>query len=590
MPKWFTKFSRGFQLRRKKISAPVLPTIEDQLLILTAEKKQHVLNRRLGDIVEHGSSPDEFGKKEIGIPLLQYTRLKNTLDAEYRAKPAESVLFDPYSGNEKTPLTDVKRRTKSLEPDKIHSDYFLGDKTRDITVKSRSLRRLFSSAKAALSGKRTKTKPSCSEKEKASRSFSFGSEGPTETAENCSRADSRISSTRAHDSEDQRLLLHITPGGEVNSVKRHLSEVCESEKILEGGSGIVVTRFPPELYRSSENCNKSLIASNDPEKLHRNRRFSAKISVINVSQDSCVKKATVREPVMVHSSPLLSIVKEADSISLSNITPIQNDRTTAPSWSTTQKLSVSVGQIPDNNTMNGEKVDKSTEPILYQPTSSEVSSEESTKKKNKPKRGKKNKSIIKKNKKQPTKSSAESDSSTKAKEQDKKDIKEKKSSSEQASTDSRMSNWCRQICEQDRKIGYRFQKVSECSCNTVRGRINMPCRKCRLKATIVKCSNRPLNHPLVRNVSPPACNQGVSVLMRQADVMIEELIDRLAWDLADGILARASYAKSLSCRSSRKTVMLLKALVSCRQGVSPDTSSTSLPFLSSSRRTSLLED
>ncbi|KAF7260360.1 hypothetical protein EG68_02085 [Paragonimus skrjabini miyazakii] len=573
MPKWFAKFNRGFQLRRKKVGAPVLPTIEDQLLILTTEKSQHVLNRRLGDIVEHSSSPDELVKKEIGIPLLQYTRLTNTLNTGYRSKPTESVLFDPCIGNDKTPLTYVK-----------------DGKTTNITAKSRSFRRLFSSAKAALSGKRTKTKPICHGKEITSHSLSFASEGPSETAENSSRVDSRISSTRAHDSEDQRLLLHITPGGEVNPVKRHLSEVCESEKILEGSSGIVVTHFPPELYRSSENCNKSLIAFSDPEKLHRNRRFSAKLSVVNISQDSCVKKATVREPVKIHSSPFLSVVKETDNTSLSNITPIQNDRTTAPSWSATQKLSTSVGQITDNNTMNGEKADKSTEPILYQPPSSEVSGEESTRKKNRPKREKKNKSIVKKNKKQPTKSSAESDSSTKAKEQDVKDTKEKNSFSEQASTDSRMSNWCRQICEQDRKLGYRFQKVTECSCNTVRGRINMPCRKCRLKATIVKCSNRPLNHPLVRNVSPPACNQGVSVLMRQADVMIEELIDRLAWDLADGILARASYAKSLSCRSSRKTVMLLKALVSCRQGVSPDTSSTSLPFLSSSRRSSLLED
>ncbi|CAL8074951.1 unnamed protein product [Calicophoron daubneyi] len=49
----------------------------------------------------------------------------------------------------------------------------------------------------------------------------------------------------------------------------------------------------------------------------------------------------------------------------------------------------------------------------------------------------------------------------------------------------------------------------------------------------------------------------------QADQFIEELIDRMAWDVANAIVSRAVYARTLFCRSSPHSISLVKALVGC---------------------------
>ncbi|KAG5441112.1 hypothetical protein CSKR_202079 [Clonorchis sinensis] len=555
MPYWIFRLGRLFRLRRKRLAPEDPPSIHEEQVNRTAERKPMKQLKTLGDVADHLENLEDLGKKEIGQSLLG-----SKMDVRTDKKDTKPVSL-PVSGALALTLPATNGRVDS--PD-CSADSNIWESTR----RSQTIRQLFGSVKGRLAESIKSRKPDI-EKTVTWRQNTDVTQGTTE-ASTISITDSSRKSARPNSRGEMRepwpqdILPHSTPGVEVKHNGRHISEVCDSEKVIEGPVSILVTKPPPELRRSAENFSQRLISANDPEKLTRIPPSGAKINVVRAARDSLVTKSEERSlPAADNAIPdttEIESVEAMDTCAISPIIPLERI-------------------VPDKNAKNGDtSTSASSEQHQQQRQQKQSSTDgyvEGGPSKNEVRRMRRRSRKVRSTGKLKHRHRASQTS-----EEEMGGNEHMRSQSTGVSSNSSMdSGWWRRICDEDRIIK-KLSRTGECTC--VRRRYGS-CRRCTLRTGIFKCTDR-TDHCAVVQDLPRACSQGVRIKTNQADVVLEDLIGRLARDVAGSMLSRATYTKSISSRTHRRTALLLRALLGCQYLGTPDSSSASLSVLSSSRK------
>ncbi|TGZ52148.1 hypothetical protein CRM22_010694 [Opisthorchis felineus] len=552
---WIFRLGRLFRLRRKHLTPEDPPSIHEEQFHRTVERKPMKQLKTLGDVVDQLENLEDLEKKEIGQPLLG-----NEMDVRTDKKDPK-LIAPPVLRAPPLTLPATNGHFASLDRS---ADSDIWESTR----RSQNVRQLFGSVKGRLAESINSRKPDI-EKTVTRRHNSDvtqrTTEAPTTSITDSSRKSARPNSRgEMREPWPQHLLLHITPGVEIKHDGRHISEVCDSKKVIEGPVSILVTKPPPELHRSAEDFNQSLIPANDPEKPTRIPPSDAKMNVVRVAQDSLVTKSEERSiPITGNAIPDTTEIESVEAMTACAISPV-----------------IPLERIaPDKNVKNGDtSTSASSEQHQQQRQQKQSSTDwcvEGDPSKNKARRMRRRSRKLKSTGKLKHRHRASQTS-----EEEMGGNARMRSPSTGALSDGSMdSGWCRRICDEDRRIK-KLSRTGECTC--VRRRYGS-CRRCTLRAGIFKCTDR-TDHCAVVQDLPLACSQCVGIKTNQADVVLEELIGRLARDVAGSILSRATYAKSISSRTHRRTALLVRALLGCQYPGTPDSSSASLSVLSSSQK------
>ncbi|KER30960.1 hypothetical protein T265_02767 [Opisthorchis viverrini] len=550
MPHWIFRLGRLFRLRRKRLATEDPPSIHEEQVHRTVERKPMKQLKTLGDVVDHLENSEDLEKKEIGQPLLG----------------KEMTVRTDKKDHKPTSLPVSRALSLTLPATCGHfvsSDCSVDSKIWEFTRRSQNIPQLFGSVKAhsaeSINGRKPGIEKTATWRHNSDVTTQRTTEAPTISITESSQKSPRPNSRgEMREPWPQHTLLHITPGGEVKHSRRRISEVCDSEKVIEGPVSILVTKPPPESHRSLEDFIESLIPANDPEKPTRIPPLDAKMNVIRVARDSLVTKSEERSIPAIPDTMEIESVEAMDACATSPIIPLERI-------------------VPDKNTKNG---DTSTSASSEQQQRQQIQSSSDGYVERDPSKNEIRRMRRRSRKLRSTRKLKRRHRASQTSEEEMEGNEHGRSPSTGAlSSGSMDSGWCRQVCDKDRMI----RKLSRTGERTCVRRTYGSCRRCTLRAGIFDCTDR-TDHCAVVQDLPLACSQGVRIKTNQADVMLEDLISSLARDVAGSILSRATYAKSISSRTHRRTALLLRALLGCQYPGTPDSSSASLSVLSSSQK------
>lgn len=523
MKRWLSRLADRLLVTAKNTKPQTeLASIQEETSICTISAKIPLRNKTLGDVIRHTGSCEELDQKEPGTPLLHHL-----LSVEGAKKCKAPPPLDPSTVNLQTSSVEI-RGTFSSNTE--HLQHLPKPISKETSVKTGGFKNWF---RATLTKIRRKGK----RKHDSGSSASLHNVQEYALTENIEHIECQMPPSPEHKDP-----IYITPSGEVNSFSRHVSGVCESEKISDRITSVLLTRFPHELHRSSESFNESLISPIDPERTLLKRSNSAQLTVPKIAYDSRIFNTIPRTPTSINKNTTDAIVSEGNRVE--SLHPVCAGR-----MGSSRTPSITANPTPEVGATCQEASDKRVAPSSNFKFVSEEVAECSKKAKKKHKERKLRKIRLPERVERSPNLPGESNGLMKINQGERRKAGGNKRVISGVSSN-RNSSWHRCIGEQDRKARKRFDQILE-----------HVCTDCRQPVTTVNCPNGTTGHFQKCHISPSVCAQNTSVLSTQPDVVVEELVDHFARDTSCSLLTRASYAKSLSSSSNRKTALLLKALV-----------------------------
>ncbi|VDP88119.1 unnamed protein product [Echinostoma caproni] len=651
MSKWFTNFNLRFRRSNNKrtqecISSKSRPSqsvlqpqsfqvVQNEINQLATDRKSLSPDKNLGDVCVQKITPDT--KKPYGVPLLLTEQLYSA------GKEAENVgsFTEP-------PSLDANLMHLSVPPITDHAtgvtEEINGGKNQKRLT---GFRRWFAEAKkkylVATSGIVESSEPTKSVTNRESfpdpkgrsetKKFMRVKDGnpignvPKRKKEKKGKKEKKVKSKKSKTTEysahDSQISYHLPVYGVLEESNVQIPEVCESQKLSDDGdtnAGILMHNVP-QLHRSSETLDQRTLISQDlvvdkqkktksiakhsSPLIHRDSRL-AKISERNVGEHNrgqVPDKLSKKDQESQYSPPKRDKVAKVER---SNPTTKSTD--TKPMHITKSSDHVGLKTEQGGDSKLNMSVPKSqTGQFRVNPSESDSSivvAEPRTpgaiyKTLRRKSKKTKNTSILVSISSKPWFTASrkrrtcylsskliESEGSGSLERTEGRLDSQRKETSDAASSASEDSSWCRRICEQDKNLRKNISKQATDSSTHQQGRrSSRSAHRSRKQNDLVRKSSQsgqgtPKSSPKER----------LNILLRHADTMIEELIDRLAWDMAEAIVSRANYARTLSCRSNQVSVLRIRASSSHRRNTSGDGSACSTPYLQSPPRESPLVD
>ncbi|THD27644.1 hypothetical protein D915_001651 [Fasciola hepatica] len=635
MSRWLTKFTQ--RLRRNSSKHTSEPTPSPQLgsqrilrppsvqsgqnasTLWVWDQQGYTPEKNVGDVSPQKNSPEM--KKQFGIPLLLTEHIySSTKELENMGSMTEPPSLDPNLINLSMPPVDTVVRDADVLPE-----------TRQ-PKRLNNLRKWFEVAKKkyklVTGGIIDRTESEDVRFQKTAAEFDGGSQRkinifpeekrkqykndkPEKKAHKRERISRRQklkgSKTTEHSANDSQLSFQPFVDDVLEAVPPEIPAVCESQKLTDDGDtnvGLLVQNVP-QLHRSPEWLDQNSLDLSPSTNKRKHSGLVAKQNKPRVHRDSHVAKSEDRTTAEKKTLPSPELSKKDQESQYSPPSSDDNLLTETPREARTSVKRNKKSESQDRNgstDLQGQKlktenppdgVSESDSSVLPKETKSKQSLQKASSKKTKIKKSSISVSISSKvcntNPRKPTKlkqpkKGKDSETSFGAdKNEGAHSLKPKQDTMcEGESNESENSSWCRRICEQDRNLRKIGSRNSEHFTGPLASGRSHCCRK---RSGVNKASIHP-----VRNTPNFSPNQRVNILIRQADNVIEELIDRLAWDMAEAIVSRASYARTLSCHSNQASLMRLRALPTRRQHSSAEGSGNSLPFFQCSRRSTPLVD
>lgn len=576
---------------------------QDVWTLKSLNQRSYIPDKNVGDVKSQTNSPEV--KKRYGVPSLLLTeQVYSARELEDMGPNMEPPSLDPSLINLSMPPVDITTQTVDLplenQPQKQMGNFkrcLLAAKRKYKCTTTESVDRPAMENVSEFGGNRLENKQTDNEsvtsdgKQNKSKKKKGERNTKNEGKKISGGYKNKIAKKVEHSANDSQLSFRLTVNDVVETTSPELPVLCESQKLTDGGdtnTGLLMQNAP-QLHRSPETLDQNSLLDNNHTVKKRTRSGSfAKQNKPQIQRDSLVTKSadrtngtekgtaspelSKRDQESQYSPPLL--VENVELVhakqAKANKSSKRNGTSQQPSRDSSSDLRVhkmSAHAHPNRSSESDltipEKDKKSLNGLPRLNSKKKVRTTSSISVLVSAKGCKTNRKLANKNKL--FRKVRDSDSSL-GRNEGTYNLSEKRDTQTEAESESDNSSWCRRICEEDKILR---RNCSRRSCSS------------RKQPYLFKASTQS-----VRETPKSSPNQRVNVLIRQADNMIEELIDRLAWDMAEAIVSRASSTRTLSSQSlSRLHALSAKQRHSCADGTAHI-----LGYLQRSRRSTPLVD